>query len=198
MSEEAEEDPEPKVKTTIIKIRRAAARKISEIIDRETARFIEDLPKTIKKKLDGVTAEAMGFQIDQYGDNWRVKGGGETIARYVSERAESMIKDFIGTLTVNLDAKKKKAIQRRFEERIAEEIDRQIQQRANETVKKILDKMVEGQVGVEVVDLSPLDEKSGANPKIGRREMEKILLRDLLNKHGVPSGFAGTFRIDDD
>lgn len=165
-----------------IEISAKDAKKIESIVDQTTARFLEELPNLIFKKLEAAVARSLGFS-DSWG-KWEVdhcNGRTGMVGEYVSQQALDKAKGLTQSIKWEPSNEFLTAAKKEYAEKLASSLKEELEKRAEIKAKELSEKIASGTLELEVINLSPKS-KAYANPSYGSKHIDQYVLRDLLKK----------------
>jgi hypothetical protein len=156
--------------------------KLQHVVENAAAKFIDELPDMINRRLEAAVAQILGFEC-RFGE-WTVdhcNGRMSTVSSYLSEKVEKIVATIVDGINWDPSQKAIKAMEVEFASLVRNTISDRLEAAAIKKAQSIIESMMNSGNLIKI-DMSVPTKKLLAKPGYGKEPLEEILIKDMVNQ----------------
>lgn len=174
------------METITLKLKKSDVEKIENTIDAVVAKFVENLPAVINKKLEDIVFQTLGFS-NRWGEKVEIdhcNGREPLVAQYINEKTKKDCAEIISKFNFKFSKDLEKALADEYAEKLQKrlgwDLDQQVANHFSDLIGKLVDT---GEIKFEQVIMAPKI-KDATNPDHMSKtpKIRDLVYRDLVAK----------------
>lgn len=177
-------------KKIVVEVSQAELDRIEKVLHETTVKFIEELPSMVRTRLEQSIAGMLGFEKDTWGGTWKVdhcNGRMSVISEMVGRKAREAVGTAMNDINFTVTPDIQKAVNAEFAEAFRNGIRERLREYVSNAVTDVLKAAAtQSKIEIEVSGRVPT-KKEIADPKYGKKPLEKLIMDSILAGHVKPA-----------
>jgi len=165
----------------IISIKQETINAISKVVDETTADFLDKLPKFLQNKLQNCVAKILGFEQDNWRNEWKVDHCNNRISHLTSllnDRVKTAASLAINKIEFIMNDELILVLQKEFDNEVKRVLQHKVREIAQGKAIMLLAQLMDDPIDkVKVLDIDP---KHVTEPNYGKLKLEEQMLHTII------------------